>query len=275
MRSSRFLWSLLLPLIITCLFLGAGTGCRQASSPKEKEGFWTVGEFSVRTRPDGLREIRDGFGRVLLLVPRDLPAPEGSDPAKVVRVPAKRVVAFSGYNVSLLKALGVLDQVLVGVTHEKEKWTLEEVRRGMDTGKIQYVGNAGAIDFERLKALKPDLVLTWDAATVATLEELGIPAVITTTTESMDLETRLRFVEFLAVFFRRQKEAEAYVRRVHDTVEAIRAMNLGRKSGSRPKVIWGDIYEKRVLVEPGNSWAAEMVRLAGGEYLFDDVRGSS
>ena len=43
----------------------------------------------------------------------------------------------------------------------------------------------------------------------------------------------------------------------------------------KPKVIWGDIYEKRVLVEPGHSWAAEVIRLAGGDYLFNDVRGTS
>jgi iron complex transport system substrate-binding protein len=39
--------------------------------------------------------------------------------------------------------------------------------------------------------------------------------------------------------------------------------------------MWGDIYEKRVLVEPGNSWVAEMVGLAQSNYLFDDVYGTS
>jgi iron complex transport system substrate-binding protein len=37
----------------------------------------------------------------------------------------------------------------------------------------------------------------------------------------------------------------------------------------------GDVYEKRVMVEPGNCWVAEFVRLAGANYLFDDVFGSA
>jgi iron complex transport system substrate-binding protein len=39
--------------------------------------------------------------------------------------------------------------------------------------------------------------------------------------------------------------------------------------------MWGDVYEKRVMVEPGNCWVAEFVRLAGANYLFDDVFGSA
>lgn len=46
-------------------------------------------------------------------------------------------------------------------------------------------------------------------------------------------------------------------------------------AGPPPKVMWGDIYEKRVLVEPGNAWVGELVGLAQSDYLFDDVYGTS
>jgi iron complex transport system substrate-binding protein len=39
--------------------------------------------------------------------------------------------------------------------------------------------------------------------------------------------------------------------------------------------MWGDIYEKRVLVEPGNAWVGELVGLAESDYLFEDVYGTS
>ena len=39
--------------------------------------------------------------------------------------------------------------------------------------------------------------------------------------------------------------------------------------------MWGDIYEKRVLVEPGNAWVGELVGLSQSDYLFDDVYGTS
>ena len=43
----------------------------------------------------------------------------------------------------------------------------------------------------------------------------------------------------------------------------------------KPKAMWGYIYEKRVLVEPGNAWVAELIGLAQSDYLFDDVYGTS
>ncbi|MGD8844466.1 MAG: ABC transporter substrate-binding protein, partial [Desulfobacteraceae bacterium] len=46
-------------------------------------------------------------------------------------------------------------------------------------------------------------------------------------------------------------------------------------AGPPPKVMWGDIYEKRVLVEPGNAWVGELVGLAQSDYLFEDVYGTS
>ncbi|RLB81033.1 MAG: ABC transporter substrate-binding protein, partial [Deltaproteobacteria bacterium] len=79
--------------------------------------------------------------------------------------------------------------------------------------------------------------------------------------------------QFLALFFNREKEADEYVARVSSAIKRIYSLNLS--PDVRPKVIWGDIYEERVLVEPGNSWVAEMVNLAGGDYLFSDIAGGS
>jgi iron complex transport system substrate-binding protein len=39
--------------------------------------------------------------------------------------------------------------------------------------------------------------------------------------------------------------------------------------------MWGDIYEKRVMVEPGNAWVGELVGLAQSDYLFEDVYGTA
>lgn len=39
--------------------------------------------------------------------------------------------------------------------------------------------------------------------------------------------------------------------------------------------MWGDIYEKRVLVEPGNAWVGELIGLAQSGYLFNDVYSTS
>jgi iron complex transport system substrate-binding protein len=83
----------------------------------------------------------------------------------------------------------------------------------------------------------------------------------------------MRYVKFLAPFFEREKAAEAYFDRVNQALLDIRDRTA--EAGPTPKVMWGDIYEKRVLVEPGNAWVGELVGLAQSDYLFHDVFGTS
>ena len=235
--------------------------------------FQSFGEFSVKEIGEGIHEIRDGDGSIFVLVKRGKKAPACYNKNQIIPVPIKRIMAYSTYNIAMLKVLGVLDDTLVGVTKEYKDWVIPEVKKGIETGRITYVGEAGAVDYEKIKEISPELVLTWDRAAIPMLNELEIPAFITTTATAMDLDTRLEFTRFLAYMFGREKEADAFIARVNKTVDRIGAITAS--VSQRPKVIWGDIYEKRVLIEPGNSWVAEIIHHAGGEYVFDDVSGAA
>ncbi len=89
----------------------------------------------------------------------------------------------------------------------------------------------------------------------------------------MCLNARMRFVQFLAPFFNKEQEADDFFAKVDQALFDIREKT--KDAGPQPKVMWGDIYEKRVLVEPGNAWVGELVGLAQSDYLFDDVFGTS
>ncbi len=264
---SRALRAIFLLLPVCCLSMGCG------SSGNGEKPFLAIGEFAVKNLSDGVKEVTDGMGRKLVLIPRGQSAPKGYDPLRVVEVPVRRAVAYSGYDVAMLKALGVVKEVLVGVTTREEEWTISEVTEGIRAGRIIYLGESNAIDYERLKAARPELVMTWDQSVIPMLDELQIPCIITVTPVAPSLDARMRFVQFLAPFFQRETEADHYVERVRHAVETIREKAAAVRE--RPKVMWGDIYEKRVMVEPGNCWVGEFVRLAGANYLFDDVYGSA
>ena len=238
-----------------------------------KQSFVQIGEFTVKKISDKRTEVRDGSGRTLVLVPREEPAPPDVDPVRLVRTPVRRVAAYGFFDIATLRALGVLKDVLVGVTAPAEEWFVEEVKQGMESGKIAFLGDYNSIDFERLKQQRPELVLTWDHSIIPMLDELGIPCAVTSTPTAMCLNARMRFVLFLAPFFGKEKEAQAFFERVNHTLVEIRERTAD--AGPMPKVMWGDIYEKRVLVEPGNAWVGELVGLAQSDYLFDDVYGTS
>jgi iron complex transport system substrate-binding protein len=251
------------------LTMGACTG----DGGEADRSFLQIGEFAIHRIDETRTEVRDGAGRILVLIPRGAPTPEDCDPLRVVRTPVARVVAGGTFEVAMLRALGVLDDVLVGVTRPADHWYVEEVRRGMKAGRIAYLGDGPDIDFERLRQQRPELVLTWDRSLIPMLDELKIPCAITSAPVAQCLNARMRFVQFLAPFFGRQREADAFFERVNGSLIELRQRTAG--STIRPGVMWGDIYEKRVLVEPGNAWVGELVELVESDYLFEDVFGTS
>jgi iron complex transport system substrate-binding protein len=256
------------PILLSILLLTAA--CGDGSS---RASFIQIGDFTVNRLAPDVTEVKDGAGRALVLIPRNAPAPDGVEPHRVVRVPVLRVAAYGYFDVATLKALGALEETLVGVTTPAEDWHVDEVREGMETGRIAFLGNASSIDFERLRQQRPELVLTWDHSVIPMLDELGIPCAVTSTPTAMCLNARMRFVQFLAPFFQKEKEADAFFDRVNLALVDIREKTAD--AGPTPKVMWGDVYEKRVYVEPGNAWVGELIGLAESDYLFDDVYGTS
>ncbi len=257
----HILFSLLLFSLVGCFIISC-----------ESPSFQAIGEFSIKRLPSGYIEITDGIGRRFALVPKGVDVPSGFPKSHIISIPVKKVVVYSAYNVSLLRGLGVLSSV-VGVTQEEKKWTIKKIQQGLKNGSITYLGPSTSIDYEKLKEINPQVVFTWNLADIPVLEDMGIPAVVTTTKEAMDLTTRMKFMLFLSTFFEREAQAQKFISRVKKTIEEVHQRI--NKIKHKPKVIWGDIYEKRVLVEPGNSWAAQIVEIAGGDYLFKDIKGAS
>ncbi len=234
--------------------------------------FQSIGPFTVK-KQSGYTLVSDGIGRKFILVPRGQKPPENIADATVVYTPVKRVVAFSTCDVSFLIGFGILQEVLVGVTQEKGKWTNESIRQAMDEGKIVFVGDASRINYELLKSVKPDVVFTWNADILPVLDDLKIPAVITNPEMAMGLEAQIKYVKFVAPFFGKEKDGDIFVNRFLKAVDRIKTGLAGVKE--KPSVIWGDVHNKRVLVEPNNSWVAQLIKLSGGNYELDDVQGAS
>lgn len=262
MRPIYLIFLILVTLALSC-----------CDDEKKNTPFLQIGEFAINEVSSDLTIVRDGAGRKLALIPRDADLPEGFQKDMVVRVPVKRVVAYGGFDVAALRVLGVLEETLVGVTKPEEKWFVDDVKQGFQQGRIAFVGDSAAINFEVLKHQQPELVLTWDPSVIPMLSSLDIPCIITSTPVAMCLNARMSYVKFLAPFFEREQEAEAFFQRVSGSLRQIRERTAG--DWDTAKVMWGDMYEKRVLVEPGNAWVGELVGLVQSDYLFEDVYGTS
>ncbi len=229
------------------------------------------GDLRIKYLNNGCKEVTDGINRKFLLVPEGK-SPPNSYLGEIIKIPVKKVVVYSLYDIALIKKLGHTASIKA-IAYRPKKWYIPEIEQGLENGKVVWLGDYTSIDFEKLRKLNPDVVFTWDESIVPTLKAFSIPCVVTSSKIAKDLDAHVNFIKFLAAFYNEEEKAKSFVK---DQFEKINDISEKTKHIiSKPKVIWGDIYAKKVLVEPGNSWAAQVVKKAGGEYLFSDLQGAS
>jgi iron complex transport system substrate-binding protein len=173
--------------------------------------------------------------------------------------PAQRIVALAPSLTELAFAAGAGGR-LVGVARYSD---FPPAARG-----IAEVGDAARVDFERIAALKPDLILAWksgnSAADVGRLESLGYPAFVSEPARLADIPRVLNAIGALAGTGPAAGRAAAEFER---EIDALR----GRHAGARKVRVFYVIWHRPLLTVSGAHSISDVIALCGGENVFADV----
>jgi ABC-type Fe3+-hydroxamate transport system, periplasmic component len=227
--------------------------------------------------------LTDAMGRKILAVPRGLPQDllayyrEKYRPDVVVEYPVKRVVVMASTHVAMIyrlyKETGRLDilRSVVGIMWGREySWHLPEVAAMLENGTIADVGPAYSPNYERLTALKPDVVFVYfypgpygTEAVINRLAQLGMPYVVVNEFQEPSPLGRAEWIKFFAVFLNATRDAV----RIFDAVEA-KWNSLAALAADldRPRLAWFTIFGG--ILYPAGPQARELIRLAGGRYAY-------
>ncbi|MDR1083563.1 MAG: ABC transporter substrate-binding protein [Deltaproteobacteria bacterium] len=221
----------------------------------------------------GFMTVTDALGRRLTLVPRDQTPPAGLLPSQIIFTPVRRTAGLSGnYDLGIMKALGVLD-TLVGVVDSDDDSVSREILTALppEAEKPVFLGHWDAPDYEKVKTLKPDLILGGTLRGLDIFEAMECPAVFTYSHEANGLEDRLRFIEFLAVLYDRRPKAKSIALNIRRVLAELKA---SLPAGPGPKVLYGDFWADKPMVHPANHWTAQILSAVGGRLVFPEVTGS-
>ena len=173
--------------------------------------------------------------------------------------PAQRIVTLAPSLAELAFAAGAGGK-LVGVARYTD---YPPAARG-----IPRIGDAARVDFERIVALKPDLILAWKsgnpAADVARLEGLGYPAFVSEPARLADIPRLLRAIGALAAT---TQAAERAASEYFDNIDRLRMEYSGRL---RLRVFY-QIWHQPLLTVNGAHIISDVIALCGGENVFADV----
>ncbi len=192
-----------------------------------------------------------------------------------VKIPVKRIVIMSSTHLAQLEAINATDSVVGFMWGEKYNLYFDDVKKAIEEGKIADVGSPSAPDYERILALKPDLVVIYitpyNEEVKKKLDELRIPYVVNSEWLENDPLGRAEWVKFFAALTDREEQAQKYFNRVEKNV-----LDVAEKvsKSESPKLLWCTIYKGKVYVPKGNSYVAKMAEYANANYVFQDVDGT-
>jgi iron complex transport system substrate-binding protein len=170
--------------------------------------------------------------------------------------PAQRIVALAPSLAEIAHAAGAGAR-LAGVSRHSD---FPPAVRG-----LPQVGDSARVDFERIAALKPDLVLGWRSgnspADVERLEQLGYSAYVSEPRRLTDIARHLRAIGTLAGTQAAAEKAAAEFERGIDAL-------LFDHSFKRRVRVFYEVWRKPIMTVGGSHLISEVVTTCGGENVF-------
>lgn len=172
----------------------------------------------------------------------------------------KRIASLSPALTETVFALGLGDR-MVGVS--------TYCNRPAEALEVEKIGDAYNINFEKLVALKPDLVLVagtkdFESQAKKDMDRLGLPVYVSGPSTVAEV---LADIENLAKVLGVEKAGKELVAKLQDQIDAATASSSG--DGARPKVFVA--IDPELWTVGSTSFISDVIRVAGGENVVGDV----
>lgn len=174
-------------------------------------------------------------------------------------LPAQRVIALAPHLTELVFAAGAGNHLVAKV-------------RGSDfpteAMALPEVGDAAGLDFERILALQPDLVLAWGSGNrsvdVQRLERLGLAVLVL---EPRRLEDIPRHIRMLGVLLGTERRAQAAA-----AAFVLRTDRLRKRYGGKPAVsVLFEAWHQPLITVSSEHLISDVLRLCGARNALGDL----
>ena len=201
------------------------------------------------------------FVSLLLLAAAAASCNSGSTEPSQTTAQSARIVALAPHIAELVFAAGAGSR-LVAVSEYSDFPS--------EVAALPRIGDAFAVDLERLALIEPDLLLAWESGTpTATVDELrrhGYRVEVLRTRRLADIALALRAVGALAGT---QDAANEAADKYLADIERLRRAN----SDLQPIRVFYQISKRPLYTVNGEHFISEIIALCGGRNVFSDVEG--
>ncbi|WP_338790814.1 ABC transporter substrate-binding protein [Bernardetia sp. MNP-M8] len=198
-----------------------------------------------------------------------------------LQIPLKRIVSRSTKYATFISLLENVDNLVgfVGSQYVSD----EQIRKGLDAGKIKEVGNddGSGVNFEGLLSLEPDAIFTYDASlyggtsdTQQKMKELGLPMIICNETLESSPLAQAEWIKFFGILFEKEEKATEIFNQVKSNYDSLKNLTANLKEDQKPTLFFNAWYNETWFMPNGDSYVAQFAKDAGAIYLWNDLEGT-
>lgn len=186
----------------------------------------------------------------------------------------QRIILTSTTQVPHLDYLN-LSEYLIGFPN-LDLISSEKTRQRIEDGKVEDLGSGAQANIEKMIDLEPDLVMIStlgdDLRNLEMLKKAGIPTVLNGEYVEQHPLGRAEWIKFTGALTGKFQEALAAFEEIEKAYQE--AISLTDNIHEKPTVMSGVMYKDIWYVPGADSWGAKLLEAAGGQYLFEDQKGS-
>ena len=188
----------------------------------------------------------------------------------IISVPIDNIVVTSTTHIPALEALGELDK-LVGFSDTKYV-SSKAARKRIDAGQIKELGINENLNTEAVLALQPDVVVGFAVSgnntAYETLQRSQIPVIYNGDWVEETPLGKAEWIKFFALFFNKETKASIIFAEIEKSYND--AKKLAETAITRPTVLSGALYKDVWYLPGGKSWAANFLKDANANYLWQE-----
>ena len=207
-----------------------------------------------------------------LVVPKNEKAPEDlKEGIKVIQGPVKNIYLVATATMDMFRSIDAIDKISLSGT-EAEKWYIPEAKEAMESGQIEYAGKYSEPDYEKIleKGCSVSIQSTMvnrSPEVKENLEKFEIPVIVDHSSYEKDPQGRMEWVKFYGALVGKDKEAK----KAFDEQKKEMDQMMGKEKTGKTVAFFNITSKGMVNVRKPNDYIAQIINLAGGTYIFDDI----
>lgn len=192
----------------------------------------------------------------------------------VVKVPIKNMVVTSTTHIPSLEMLNEMES-LVGFPN-LNYISSKAARLKINEGNIKELGKNEALNTETLIELSPDAIVSFavegEGESLQTIKKTGIPVLINADWTETHPLGKAEWIKFFGVLYNKEQQADSIFNTI--ATNYLAAKELAKAATKTPNILSGAMYKDVWYMPQGNSWAAQFITDANGNYVWKDHKGT-